>query len=306
MLFSVLFVVTIILGSLIAWGCFAEREEGYGKLTLGAMTVVGLGLFVGFGTNGVSAGHVGLVREFGALVGQLPEGVHFVAPWKEVEDVSVQIVSHKFDDLSSFSRESQDVYVSATLNTQVAPDKIQKLYREVGPNYFEVLIKPRVNQAFKDETVRYSSVEIAPNRETIRKAVRAKLEEELSAHSITVQDLLIDEIRFSKVFQDAIEEKQRQTQIALAEQEKVKAEKSKAEQAVEAAKGKADSVLIAAKKQAEANRVLAESLTPAYINYLYVEKLSPRVEVMMVPTGQPFLLDLDNLSKQPQTTPVTQ
>lgn len=291
MAFVVLLSLVVILGILIAWWCFAEREETAGKFVVGAAAVVALALCFGFGTNGVSAGHVGLVREFGALVDQLPEGVHFVAPWKEVEDVSVQIVSHKFDDLSSFSRESQDVYVSATLNTQVAPEKIQKLYREVGPNYFEVLIKPRVNQAFKDETVRYSSVEIAPNRETIRKAVKSKLEEELSAHSITVQDLLIDEIRFSKVFQDAIEEKQRQTQIALAEQEKVKAEKSKAEQAVEAAKGKADSVLIAATKQAEANRVLAESLTPAYINYLYVEKLAPRVNVMMVPAGQPFLLN---------------
>ena len=39
-----------------------------------------------------------------------------------------------------------------------------------------VLIEPRVAQNFKDETVKYKSVDIAPNREKIRQAVRQRLE----------------------------------------------------------------------------------------------------------------------------------
>ena len=85
-----------------------------------------------------------------------------------------------FDKLSAFSEESQDVFVRASLNVRVSPQTIQELYRTVGPNFFNVLVESRVIQNFKDETVKYKSVEIAPNRENIRKAVRERLKRALS------------------------------------------------------------------------------------------------------------------------------
>ena len=90
-----------------------------------------------------------------------------------------------------------------------------------------------------------------------------------------------------------IEEKQRQSQLALAEREKVASEKAKADQAIEQARGQAQAVLVNAEKQAEANRKLAESITPEYIQYLFASRLAPNVSVMMVPSGQPFILSPD-------------
>jgi regulator of protease activity HflC (stomatin/prohibitin superfamily) len=219
-----------------------------------------------------------------------------VLPWRDVVSASVQVQGHKFDKLDSFSQETQDVFVAATINIQVLPKDIQNLYREVGKNYFDVLVRPRVLQAFKDATVKYASVKIAPNREGIRTEVRERLTNELRAHSIAVQDLLIDNISFTKKFQDAIEEKQAQTQLALAEREKVAGETAKANQAIEKAKGEAESILVNANKQAEANRKLAESITPAYVQYLFASKLAPNVSVMMVPSGQQFIMGPDMLS----------
>lgn len=292
--YIVILAIVVLVGGFATAVCVQEEINPLVPLGLSALVIIVLS--IGMSITAVPSGHVGLVKEFGAIVDQVGEGVTMTAPWSDLEEVSVRTLSFRFEDMGAFSKESQDVYVEATLNTQVSPQFVQKLYREVGPDYFNILIRPRVLQAFKDETVLYTSVEIAPNRESIRQNVRKKLEAELAPHSITVQDLLIDEIRFSKQFQEAIEEKQKQTQLALAEQEKVKSEKSKAEQAVERAKGQADSVLIAAKKQAEANKVLAESLTPAYLNYLYVEKLSPQVKVMMLPSNAPFILDAKTLT----------
>ena len=85
----------------------------------------------------------------------------------------------------------------ASLNYQVSPKAVQNLFRTVGPDYYHVLIEPRVTQNFKDETVKYRSVEIAPNRESIRKSVRTKLEKELSPYSIHIVDLLLDNVDFS-------------------------------------------------------------------------------------------------------------
>ena len=186
------------------------------------------------------AGHIGVVYEFGGIKGQIGEGLQFVAPWRDVLLANIQVQRRVFDKLNAFSEESQDVFVRATLNVRVSPQTIQELYRTVGPNFFNVLIESRVIQNFKDETVKYKSVEIAPNRENIRKAVRERLEKELSPFSIEVVDLLLDNIDFNPEFKKAIEDKQIATQRALEEQQKIEGEKHKAQQAIERAKGEGD------------------------------------------------------------------
>lgn len=259
-----------------------------------------IGVLTGFSScSQVPAGYAGLVYEFGGIIGQRGEGLQWTAPWQNITTASVRVQGHHFQKLDSFSMETQDVFVSATLNVQVSPKDIQNLYRDVGPNYFEVLVRPRVFQAFKDETVKYRSVEIAPNRENIRQSVRARLSRELAAHSIKVEDLLIDNIDFRKEFKDAIEAKQIATQKALEEEQKIVSEKHRASQAREQAAGTGDARLIIAQKEAQANKVLAESITPQLTAYLTVLKLAPNANVIMLPSNQPFILGGDVLKTKP-------
>jgi prohibitin 2 len=243
----------------------------------------------------VPAGHIGVVYEFGGIKGQIGEGLQFVAPWRDVLLANIQVQRRVFDKLNAFSEESQDVFVRASLNVRVSPQTIQQLYRSVGPNFFNVLVESRVIQNFKDETVKYKSVEIAPNRENIRKAVRERLEKELSPFSIEVVDLLLDNIDFNPEFKKAIEDKQIATQRALEEQQKIEGEKHKAQQAIERAKGEGSAILFRAEKEAEANRKLAASSTPDLVRYAMVQKLSDKIQVMMLPSGQNFILDSDIL-----------
>ncbi len=248
----------------------------------------------------VPAGHIGVVYEFGGIKGQIGEGLQFVAPWRDVLLANIQVQRRVFDKLNSFSEESQDVFVRACLNVRVSPQTIQQLYRTVGPNFFNVLVESRVIQNFKDETVKYKSVEIAPNREKIRQAVRERLEKELSPFSIEVVDLLLDNIDFNPDFKKAIEDKQIATQRALEEQQKIEGEKHKAQQAIERAKGEGSAILFRAEKEAEANRKLAASLTPELVRYAMVQKLSDKIQVMMLPSGQNFILDSDILRGAPK------
>ncbi|QQG46633.1 MAG: prohibitin family protein [Candidatus Niyogibacteria bacterium] len=239
----------------------------------------------------IPAGEVGVISEFGAITGQISEGPKFVAPWKSVLKANVRVRSHQLKKLDSFSRETQDVFVDATLNIRVSPQTIQQLYRTVGPDYFDVLVRPRVAQNFKDETVKYNSVDIAPNREKIRKTVRERLERELSPYSIEVVDLLLDNIDFRKAFKESIEAKQIATQKALEEEQKVKASRFVALQVIEKAKGEGQATLERATKQAEANAKLAASLTPALIQWQMIQRLSDKVSLIMIPPGQSFILD---------------
>jgi len=242
----------------------------------------------------VPAGHVGLVYAFGDIVGQTSEGLQFVAPWKSVWAATAQVQKVTFQKeshLASFSKESQDVYVDATVNVRVLPKDIESLYRTVGADYMDIIVIPRLRQAFKDETVKYSTVEVAPHREQIRHAVSKRLSDELAARSIVVDDLLIDNLAFNKAFQDSIERKQIASQDALAEEQRIAGERNKAQQAIEIARGAAEATLINALKQAEANRALAASITPELVQYQMVQRLAPTVQTILLPVGAPFILD---------------
>jgi regulator of protease activity HflC (stomatin/prohibitin superfamily) len=248
----------------------------------------------------VPAGHVGLVYAFGDIVGQTGEGLQYVAPWKSVWPATAQVQKVTFrgeSHLASFSKESQDVYVDATVNVRVLPKDIESLYRTVGADYMNIIVIPRIRQAFKDETVKYSTVDVAPHREQIRHAVSKRLSDELAARSIVVDDLLVDNVSFNPKFQDSIERKQIASQDALAEEQRIAGERNKALQAIEIARGTGEAILINANKQAEANRALAASITPELVQYQMVQKLAPTVQTIMLPVGSPFILDKSMLTK---------
>lgn len=298
----VVMVIAVVIGKMLRRA--AGREE---QTTGRVLTIVGPLLFLGWAglhtsynmVHQVPAGHTGVVYEFGAIRGQISEGLQTVAPWRGVKIQTIQVERHVFQNMEAFSQETQDVFVRATLNIRVSPDAIQELYRTVGPNYFQVLVESRVAQNFKDEIVKYKSVDIAPNREPIRRAVRERLEGELSRYSIEVVDLLLDNVDFRPEFKGAIEAKQIATQRALEEEQKVLVERHRAEQAVERARGEGQALLEVARKQAEANALLSASLTPQLVQYSLIQKLGDKIQVMILPSGQNFILDADMLRQVP-------
>jgi regulator of protease activity HflC (stomatin/prohibitin superfamily) len=127
--------------------------------------------------------------------------------------------------------------------------------------------------------------------------VRNRITDELEAHSIIVDDVLLQNIHFDKQFEDAIENKQVQTQKALAAAEQVKIKHQEALQRIETAKGDAEAALVKAQKEAQANITLTKSITPQLIKYLTVQKLAPNVSVLMIPAGKQFILGSDLLSQ---------
>lgn len=238
--------------------------------------------------HSVPAGYAGVVYQFGNIVGQTDSGLVTIAPWRELRTANVQVQKQEFPELDSFSSETQDVFIKATINYQVSPKDIQRLYRTVGPNYFDKLVPNRVNQFFKDETVKYAAVDVAPNRDEIRANVLAKLKTELAPYSIQVDDLLIDDIKFSPEFTKAIEDKQIATQEAQAAKNKVAQAEYQAQQIIKQAQG-----------QAEANRLKRQTLTPLLVQQNAIDKLNPNVTVIMVPSNSNFLFP--NSLLQPKT-----
>lgn len=270
-----------------------EGDKKVGQAVKWAGVIVFVLLFGVWSTvrsfHSVSAGHVGVVYQFGNIVAQTDAGLVNTWPWQNLVEANTQVQRVSFPELDSFTSETQDVFIAATINYQVNPDDIQDLYRNVGAGYFDKLVPTRVNQLFKDETVKYRAIAIAPNRETIRKNVLKRLKTELAPFSIQIDDLLLDNIKFSPEFTKAIEDKQVATQEAKAARNRVAKAKAEANQVIAAARG-----------QAKAQKLQRQTLTPLLVQKYMIDKLNPNVKVILLPSTSNFLLP-GNLF--PQGTP---
>jgi regulator of protease activity HflC (stomatin/prohibitin superfamily) len=275
-----------------------KRDEGalwIGGAVLGVLVVVaGWGAFRSF--HSVDAGHVLVVRQFGEIVGQRGDGFQTIAPWQTAEEVSTQVESRPFqmDDRAqiqtldgavrtgpAISEETQPVYAVVTLNYRVSDQAVQRLFTEVGSNFFDKVVAPRVFQVFKNETVKFKSVEVAPSREQIRQEVQLELDRQLEDFSIDVVDFLINDLEFPEAFTEAIERKQVATQDALAARQKVEQSKAEAQQEIERARG-----------QAQAQRLRANALTDRNLQFeaLQIFKANPP-QIVFLPSGASNLLD---------------
>jgi len=251
----------------------------------------------------VDAGHVGVIRTFGDITDQTGSGLVVTFPFQSLEEASVRVERYDVAEINAFSKETQDVFASVTVNYQVSPRAIQTLYQDVGSEYVDTLLRPRVINFFKETTVNCNTVDIAPNREEIRSTVRERLKRDLAPFSIDIVDLLVENIDFRQEFKSAIEQKQVATQEALRQQQLIEARKAEAQQKIETARGDAESVRIAAEAQAQANRLLAESLTPEVIQFQALQKLADNVQIALLPAGQGIIIDPTTLLGTQQETP---
>jgi regulator of protease activity HflC (stomatin/prohibitin superfamily) len=285
-----------------------KRDEGTAWILAAALAVIvvlgGWGAFRSF--HSVNAGHVLVVRQFGEIIGQRGDGFQTIAPWQSAEEVSTQVESQRFqmDDRTggaegtissgpAISEETQPVYAVVTLNYRVSDQAVQELFTDVGSSYFAKVVAPRVFQVFKNETVKFKSVAVAPNREQIREAVQIELDRQLDGFSIDVVDFLINDLDFPQEFTEAIERKQVATQDALAARQKVEQSKAEAQQEIERARG-----------QAQAQRLRASSLTDRNLQFeaLQILKEAPP-QIVFLPAGQGNLLDPSTFLKSAGTTP---
>jgi regulator of protease activity HflC (stomatin/prohibitin superfamily) len=208
----------------------------------------------------IAPGHTGLVYELGTsgqIVGHTGSGIVFTLPWQGVRQVSTQTQKQDFQHVVGFSKETQEVDFDVALNYHVDP----------------------------------RSIDIAPNREAIRRRLQEQLRRELSTQGVVIDNVSITNISFSQRFTSAIENKQEATQLAQAAQARVAQRKAEADQRVAIARGDAEATLVRARAQAQANKLLQAALTPEFIDYqrvLALQKLATSPNIQLVPSNAFF------------------
>ncbi len=264
----------------------------------------------------VPAGNVGVVTNFGSVqAGTLAPGLHIVVPIvQNVAIIDTRVQPHQFQEIDAASFEYQTVKLTGVMNYHVDGQFASDLYQRVGTDFASKVIDPAFNDFIKTVVPAYKVDQILGARDEIRSKAKEALAANLAQYHIIVDDIYIANIAFSDEFQAAIEAKQVAQQQVQTETQILAQKKIQADQAVAQAQGQADSnvklaqgqaaaTIALANGQATANRALAASLSDQILQYQYIQKLTDKITVMLLPSGNASIFDLKGLLNQGTASP---
>ena len=216
----------------------------------------------------VGAGERGVVLNFGAVQQKvLGEGLHLRVPvMQKIALVDVRIQKSQ-TDAESVSKDLQDTKSVIAVNYHASPEKVNKIFQNIGTQFKERIVDPAVQEVVKAITARYTAVELITQREKVRNEIKDLLRQRLITYDIIVDDFSIVNFRFSQQFEAAIEAKQTAEQLAF-----------KAQRDLERIKIEADQKIASAKAEAESLRLQKENVTPQLIQLRKIEASIKAIE----------------------------
>jgi regulator of protease activity HflC (stomatin/prohibitin superfamily) len=251
-----------------------------------------LAVFLG-SVGTIGAGERGVKTRFGAVVGQVDQGLYFKLPFIEkVQTMNVQTKTVKYeleDPLFSASKDLQDVKISVLLNYRLDPSQVRTIYQQYGTveQYEERIVRPAVRDTVKAVSAQFTAEELVTKRADFTDSVVKILNERLADKFVTTERVNITNFEFSKSFSAAIETKVTAVQNAEAAKNKLEQIKYEAQQTIETAKA-----------TAEAQRISAQALAAQggadYVQLKAIEKWNGQLPIQMIPGGTVPFLNLQN------------
>lgn len=193
--------------------------------------------------------------------------------------VNVQIQKSEIE-ASAASSDMQEVKTHVAVNWSLSPEKTVQTYKTIGDedDVLQRIISPAVNEAFKAAIAKHTANDILAKRLILKQEIDALLMARLANYGVTLNDVSIVNLTFSSEFTKAIEQKQ------IAEQEAEQA-KYHALKAIEDAKAAVNQ----ARGQAESQRLVKETITPALLQKLAIEKWNGEFPQVMGQGSVPFI-----------------
>ena len=233
----------------------------------------------------IDQGHVGLKIDLAGS--NKAQGVTEVSGWVSyfpgfttVEEFPIFTQTADYDDFVVTTRDAAPFHVDPTLNYSVVKDQVAHVYQQYRkslPELEKTIIRNIVYDAYRITANSYTSDSIMANRGKFENAVEKQL-------ALTLQE---DGFKYERItsnltpppaLQEIINAKNASVQNALRAENEVKTAEANAKIAVAKANGEAQANIAASKGEYEAakfrgmaNRELAASYTPAFVQMKYYE-----------------------------------
>ncbi len=251
----------------------------------------------------VPAGTVGVQDTFGSVSGDiLQPGFHIKGPVTNIVPFSTRTV--KYIDygsgdkatITALSNDGLTTTMDIAINFHINPDKVTELYKNVGPDFMNVVMVNPIHAVPRDLISKYDTKTLySASKEG--STDRAKLEQELYdgiterlnqigvPNSIIIEQVSIRNIDFPQAYKDTITAKMNMdTEIATKKSELEK-QRIEAERVVVVAEADASANIARAKGEAEANRIRTDSLSDILLQYTWIQSMQTNPKAIYIPVG---------------------
>lgn len=189
----------------------------------------------------IDTGHVGVTTLFGKLTGeQLSEGLHLVNPLKRVAELSIRTQEIK-EHADVPSSEGLIIGLETSLLYRLEPGRAAEVYQKIGPRYVEVVVIPNLRSVMRAVTAAHTANALySEGRELVAQQMLDQLKKILDPRGVTVENVLLRDIRLPDTLRTAIEAKQQAEQQAQQMQFVLARERQEAERKRIEAQGVSD------------------------------------------------------------------
>jgi prohibitin 1 len=228
----------------------------------------------------VPAGHVGVLTLFGRVTGEvLPEGTHFIWPFKTNHKLSIRTQELK-ETASVPSEEGLIITLDTSLLFRLDAAKAAEVYQKIGPGFVDVVVEPNLRSAIRAATAAHNANALYTGaREEVAQQVQRELVAQLAPRGIAVENILLRDIQLPAMLKSSIEAKQQAEQDALRMTFILQKEKQEAERKRIEAQGIADF-----------QRIVAQGISPQLLEWKGIEateKLAQSANSKVVVIGSP-------------------
>lgn len=260
---------------------------------------------------------VSVLSPGGARPEAIRAGLHIIVPFLEYEAIypiswqtytmSVRVGEGDTlgdDSISARTSDGQEVLLDTSVIFRIDQEQAVTIYIDWQDRYIDDFIRPVIRGYVRQQVSQFTVEEVNSSaRADLEALLDRLLEVEFADKGIILDQFLLRNVSFTEQYADAVEQKQ----VALEGQLRTEYE---AQQEINLATGHAAAVEIEAaakaraielEAQARSNglKLIADALATdeQLLTYSYIDKLSPNVQVMLLPNDAPFLFPLPEMQE---------
>lgn len=247
-------IVLIVIGFVLLFISFVSKNNASNPLfkfsntlKLTGFLVIALGLFSSMFRQ-IDAGKVGVKSLYGSVeLGILESGLHIINPLLDVTTFDIQTQNYTMsavhgegdvegdDAIRVLSNDGLEVVIDLTVLYRVVPNDAPKIFKQIGVNYIDKIVRPVTRTRIRDNAVYYDAVALySTKRSEFQQRIFKTIEIDFKNRGLILEQLLIRNINLPASVKATIESKINAEQDAqkmtfVLQKEKQEAERKRVE-----------------------------------------------------------------------------
>jgi len=247
-------ILLIIIGVILLIVSFAVKSNAgnpffkfSAPLRFAGILVIVLGVFSSMFKQ-IDAGKVGVKSLYGSVQPDVLEsGLHLINPLLDVTDFDIQTQNYTMsavhsegaqdgdDAIRVLSNDGLEVVIDLTVLYKITPTDAPKIFKQIGVNYTDKIVRPVTRTRIRDNAVYYDAVALySTKRNEFQQRIFKSIEDDFKSRGLILEQLLIRNINLPASVKATIEskinaEQEAQKMTFVLQKEKQEAERKRVE-----------------------------------------------------------------------------